>query len=156
MASDFEAAQEAVKKLGLDLVQVIRDTHSETAMKLGVLLDNYFELALKAHMWRNNIPVNDGMFKNNGELSTLDKKIKRARTYKLIDRTRLDDADLVRKIRNKFGHEREKLHFDSGTIAALAEKLSTYADAQTNQDAILDAVGKITDELTKVVRQGGP
>jgi DNA-binding MltR family transcriptional regulator len=147
MASDYEAAAQAVKKLGLDLAQVLRDTHAETAMKLGVLLDNFFEIALKARMLKNNEPVSDGMFKGDGGLATLHKKIKRARTLKLINTAALNDADLVRKIRNDFGHEREKLHFDSAKIVSSASKLSTYENAETNQDAILKAVGKITDEL---------
>jgi DNA-binding MltR family transcriptional regulator len=82
------------------------------------------------------------MFKGNGELATLHKKIKRARTLKLIDTVALNDADLVRKIRNDFGHEREKLHFDSAKIVSSTSRLSTYENAETNQDAILKAVDK--------------
>jgi DNA-binding MltR family transcriptional regulator len=152
MVSDYEVAAQALKKIGLDLAQVLRDTHAETAIKLGVLLNEFFELALKAKMLENNKPINDRMFKGDGELATLHKKIKKARSLKLIDAVALNDADLVRKIRNDFGHEREKLHFDSAKIASSASKLSTYKSAGTNQDSILNAVDKITNQLRNTVK----
>lgn len=152
MASDYEVAARAVNKLGLDLGQVLRDTHAQTAMKLGVLLGEFFALALKIRILKSGKPVNDGMFKGDGELATLHKKIRRARSLKLIDAVTLNDADFVRKIRNDFCHEREKLHFDSARIVSLASKLSTYENAETNQDAILKAVDKITDQLRSAVK----
>ena len=154
MASDLDKAAKEPGKFGLDLTQVLRDTHTETAMKLGVLLGNYFEIALKARMLRNNESMNEQMFQGSGELATLHKKVQKARSLKLIDKIVLNDADLVRKIRNNFGHEREKLHFDSAKTVALAKQLSTYESAETNQDAILAAVRKITEQLENTVKNG--
>lgn len=138
---------EELKDYGLDLAAVLRDTHAETMMRVGSLLDEFFELALKTKILKNCEKINESVFRGHGKLSSLASKIKKAHSLKLIDDVAFSDATLVRKIRNEFGHLKEKLHFDSAKVVALAEKLSTYQDANSNQDAILAANSKVIDQL---------
>ena len=65
----------------------------------------------------------------------------------MLDDTAFKDAHLLRRIRNKFAHRNERLHFDSPKIVAMAKQLSTYEKAESNQSAILDAVSNIVDQL---------
>jgi hypothetical protein len=79
-------------------------------------------------------------------------KICRAKEVNLISQAAISDATVLRKIRNKFAHAKESLHFDSSKIVELNQRLSTYGSAETNQDAIIAAVSSVTDELKAVVR----
>jgi DNA-binding MltR family transcriptional regulator len=124
----------ALEKYGVNLVDVVRDTHADTMIRVSSLLNA-------------GQKVNERMFKRDGELATLEKKINKAKDLNLLDDTAFTDAHLVRRIRNKFAHRRERLHFDSSKVVALARQLSTYEKAESNQDAILKAVSTIVDQL---------
>ena len=63
-----------------------------------------------------------------------------------------EDAHLVRRIRNKFAHANEKLHFDSAKTVALAKQLSTYEAATSNQEAFLKAAGNVSEQAAKAVK----
>jgi hypothetical protein len=152
MTPGLEKAAEELKKVGLDLAQVLRDTHTETAVKLGGLLEGHLEIAIRAKMMRNNEPIDEKIFKPRGELDNLDKKIRRAQKLKLIDSVGYRDATQLRKIRNSFAHEKEKVHFDSAVIVAFAKNLSTYESAENNQTAILKAASNVMDQLEKSVK----
>jgi DNA-binding MltR family transcriptional regulator len=151
MESQFYKASEELKKLGLDLTQLLRDAHTETAIKLRSILEDFLETAIRARMVKNNEPIDERIFKANGELSNLAKKIKRAKRLNLIDNVAFKDVTLLRKIGNSFAHDREKINFDSAVIVACAKDLSTYGAAETNQHAILTATNNVTEQLKKSV-----
>ncbi len=153
MASEFDKlAEELKKQVGLDLADVLRGTHAETVMIVTSLIDETLELALRSKFLAEMEPVNDRMFKGNGRLGTLEKRIDAAHQLKLIDDATRDDAHLVRRIRNKFAHTREKLHFDSGKTVALVKQLSTYEAATSNQEAFLKATENISEQAAKAVK----
>ena len=137
----------ALEKFGVNLVDVVRDTHADTMIRVSSLLEEIFELSIRMAMLNAGQKVNERMFKRDGELATLEKKINKAKDLNLLDDTAFTDAHLVRRIRNKFAHRRERLHFDSSKVVALARQLSTYEKAESNQDAILKAVSTIVDQL---------
>ena len=137
----------ALEKFGVNLVDVVRDTHADTMIRVSSLLEEIFELSIRMAMLNAGQKVNDRMFTRDGELATLEKKINKAKDLNLLDDTAFTDAHLVRRIRNKFAHRRERLHFDSSKVVALARQLSTYEKAESNQDAILKAVSTIVDQL---------
>jgi DNA-binding MltR family transcriptional regulator len=88
------------------------------------------------------------MFRGNGKFSKLYGKIEESNDLKLIDKVTYEDATLLRKIRNEFGHGKSKLHFDSPQIVEFVKRLSTYDGAEFNQDAILAACTKVVDHLS--------
>jgi DNA-binding MltR family transcriptional regulator len=103
-------------------------------------------------MTKNNEAIDERMFEGNGELATLEKKIRKAHSLKLIDDVAFGDATLVRKIRNNFAHAKQKLNFDNTKTVALAKQLSTHESATSNQEAIFTATSKVTEQLEKTVR----
>ena len=145
--SDNAKMAKALEKFGVNLVDVVRDTHADTMIRVSSLLEEIFELSIRMAMLNAGQKVNERMFKRDGELATLEKKINKAKDLNLLDDTAFTDAHLVRRIRNKFAHRRERLHFDSSKVVALARQLSTYEKAESNQDAILKTVSTIVDQL---------
>jgi hypothetical protein len=152
MPSKPDELAEELKRHGLDLVEVLRDTNAETALRAAGLVSGTLEIALRWKLLVENKQANDRMFKGNGALATFEKRINEAHRLKLIDDVTRKDAHLVRRIRNEFAHTREKLHFDSSKVTALAEQLSTYEAATSNQDAFLKAAGSVSDQAQKTVR----
>jgi hypothetical protein len=145
--SDNDALAEELKKHGVDLATVVRETHADTMIRVASLLEETFELALRNNMLKSGQKINERMFKRDSELGTLAKKIDKAGDLTLLDGVAFADAHLVRKIRNKFAHRTERLHFDSRSVVELARQLSTYEKAEFNQDAILTAVSNVVSQL---------
>lgn len=145
--SDNHKMAEALEKYGVNLVDVVRDTNADTMIRVSSLMEETFELAIRMAMLKTGQKVNERMFKRDGELATLERKINKAKELNLLVDTAFKDAHLVRMIRNEFAHRRERLHFDSPKIVAMARQLSTYEKAEFNQNAILEAVSNIVDQL---------
>jgi hypothetical protein len=97
-------AKELKEQFGLDLADVLRGTHAETATVVASLVGDMLELALRSKLLVEKKPANDAMFEGNGTLGTLHKRINKAHELNLIDDVTRDDAHLVRRIRNDFGH----------------------------------------------------
>jgi DNA-binding MltR family transcriptional regulator len=121
-------------------------------MLVASLVGETLELALRAKLLAQHKPVNDKMFKGEGSLATLEKRVEAAHTLELIDDMTREDAHLVRRIRNKFAHATQKLHFDSAKAVALTKQLSTYEAATSNQDAFLKAAGNVSEQAIKSVK----
>lgn len=153
MARDLKEAAEILKEHGLDFARLIQDTHAETMLRLGTLLDGFLEIVLKTHALKAGKPLNDKVFLKGGKLEKLGAKIKKASDLGLLDDETYSDADSLREIRNEFGHLKTKVHFDSPVIVSWAKQLSTYEGAESNQAAILAAVTKVTDRLRAVAKQ---
>jgi DNA-binding MltR family transcriptional regulator len=152
MSSELGRLSEELKKQGLDLAEVLRGTHAQTAIVVASLVGEMLELALRSKLLAEKKQVNDQMFKGNGSLATLEKRIDAAHNLKLIDDVTCEDAHLVRRIRNEFAHEKEKLHFDSKKTVALAKQLSTYEAATSNQEAFLKAADNVSDQAAKALK----
>jgi DNA-binding MltR family transcriptional regulator len=98
--------------------------------------------------------INEKMFAKNGKLGTFGAKIQKAKNLGLLDDGQSSDADILREIRNEFGHRDSKIHFDSPEIVQLAQKLSTYGAADSVQSAIFAATDKVMAPLKSYVKQG--
>jgi hypothetical protein len=88
-------------------------------------------VAIKAKLTTDGKSVNERMFKT-GQYATLENRIDRAHELGLIDEVTRDDAHLMRRARNKFGHAKDRMHFDSDQIVALLKQMSTYEAAEHN------------------------
>lgn len=147
MARDLNEVADVLSEYGLDLTTVLQDTHAETMLRLGTLLDECLEIVLKTHMLKNGKVLSEKLFQKRGKLETLAAKIRKAKDLGLLDAETHKDADILREIRNEFGHLKAKVHFDSPVIVTWVKQLSTYEGAKSNQDAILAAVTTVTDRL---------
>lgn len=153
MARDLlSEAAGLLKEHGLDLTKVLQDTHAETMLRLGTLLDECLEIVLRTHMLKNGKAPNEKLFQKRGKFETIAAKIKKANDLGLLNAATFKDAGLLREIRNEFGHLKSKVHFDSPEILTWVKQLSTYEAAESNQAAILAAVTKITDHLKAAVK----
>ena len=157
MAGESENAKlfAELQKYGVDLGTVVRDTHADTMIRCMSLFDEALEITIKLDMLNRGEKFNERMFKHHGELATLEKKINKAKGLNLIDDVARDDAHLLRKIRNRFAHRRERLHFDSPRVVEFARQLSTYEKAEHNQAAILAAQSNVHEQLMKGWRKAG-
>jgi DNA-binding MltR family transcriptional regulator len=153
MARDLNEAIDILKEHGLDFAAILRDTNAETMLRLGTLLDEFLELALKGHRVRSGKPVNEKVFQRGGKLEKLGLKITKAKNLGLLDETAFKDAGLLREIRNEFGHLKTKVHFESPEISKWVEQLSTDEEAEHNQAIIFAAMTKVTDQLRASMRQ---
>jgi len=152
MARDLSEAFDIFKENGIDLGQWVLDTHAETMIRLGTLLDGFLEIALKARTVRIGGVVKDELYQKGGELQTLGAKIKKAKNVGILYEATWKDADTLREIRNEFGHLKTKVNFDSPEIEKWAKSLSTYEEGKPNQAAILGAMTKVTDRLRASVK----
>lgn len=140
-------------KFGLNEAEILRDTHAQTAMRIAAIVGDTLVLAIKAKLTADGKPVNQRMFRHMGQYATLENRINGAYELGLIDEVTKDDAHLMRRARNKFGHAGDRLHFDSEKIVALLKQMSTYEAAKHNQDAFLHAAGNVSEQVAKVVKQ---
>jgi len=147
---DDDKMAEALKKYGINLADLVRDTNADTMMRVMHQTGEMLELAIKISMVKSGQKFNERMFQRGRDLATLDSKIKKAKELNLIDDVACKDAHLLRRIRNKFAHRKERLHFDSPSVVELARQLSTYENAEFNQDAILAADLNIIEQIKKV------
>jgi DNA-binding MltR family transcriptional regulator len=130
MVRDLTEAAEILKEHGLDLTKLLQDTHCETMLRLGMLLDQCLELVLKKYMLKSGNSVNDKTFQKGGKLYTLGSKIKKAKDIGLLDEETHKDADTLREIRNEFGHLKAKVHFDSDRIVVWVKQLGLAAGSE--------------------------
>jgi hypothetical protein len=68
MEADTEALFKGLKeKFGLDFADVIRDTHSGTAMRAASIIGDTLVLAIKSKLLAEGKPLNERMFKKDGQ-----------------------------------------------------------------------------------------
>jgi DNA-binding MltR family transcriptional regulator len=142
-----ELAAALKEKYEIDLSDLFRDTHASTAMRIASIVEDALKDAIKFKLRADRKTVAKGLFKGKGKYATLEKKINGAHKLKLIDDTTRDDAHLMRLVRNEFGHEESRLHFDSDNIVELLSQMSTYEAAEHNQDAYLQASDNVMTQL---------
>lgn len=88
---------EALNKYGINLADVVRDTHADTMIRVSHLTEETFELAIKLKMIKLGEKINELVFKPDGELGTLYKKIEKAKELGLIDEVGYKDAHLLQR-----------------------------------------------------------
>jgi hypothetical protein len=152
MARDLSEAFDILKEHDIDLGQWVLDTNAETMLRIGSLLDEFLEIALKVRTVRIGGTVQDEPYQKDGKLQTLGAKITKAKNVGILDEATWKDADMLREIRNEFGHPKTKVNFDSPEIEKWAKRLSTYDETKPNQAAILGAMTKVTDRLRASVK----
>ena len=86
MDADTEALFKGLKeKFGLDFADVLRDTHSGTAMRVASIVGDTLALGIKSKLLAEGKAANERMFKKDGQYGTLEKRIDGAHELGLID-----------------------------------------------------------------------
>lgn len=90
----------------------------------------------------------DLLFDNNGPLGTFSSKILMSFSLGLISKIELDDLQIIRKIRNEFGHSSSILNFESNKFKAQCNNLKLVHKSQNNpRNKFITAVGFISGRL---------
>jgi DNA-binding MltR family transcriptional regulator len=147
-------AKRELEQRGINLDQLLRDTHAGVALVLCSLLDDVFERALRAAMSHlSNIVLNE-LLTGYGPLSRLSAKIEIAYGMKLVTAQQCSDARLIRKIRNKFAHVAKRLDFGSKEIVQIGAQLSTYDKQKEDvRDAYIKAMDAILTQLYREIEK---
>jgi DNA-binding MltR family transcriptional regulator len=153
MPRDIKIAVEILAEHGLDLQQLIQDTHAETMITIGSLLDEALQLAISACRLSRGQDVDDRTFQKGGKLETLGAKIRKAHNYGLLNDVEFKDATILREIRNEFGHLRAKLNFDSPKIDEWVSDLSTFDPVASNQNNIFSVTTSVMEPLRTYVKK---
>ena len=94
--SENDKMAEALKKYGVNLVDLVRDTNADTMIRVSSLMEESFKLAMQMAMLKTGQKVNERMFKRNGERATLERKIRKAKELNLLDDTAFEEGPLGR------------------------------------------------------------
>ncbi|MFB9080170.1 MltR family transcriptional regulator [Flavobacterium procerum] len=88
-------------------------------------LDNEIQNLLKSKLVGSKKFI-EKLFEFNGPIGTLSSKIKLAFSIGLICKELMDDLELLRKIRNQFGHSYEPINFKTQSIHDNIQKLKGH------------------------------
>lgn len=152
MPRDLQIAVDILAEHGLDFRQLIQDSHAETMMRIGSLMDETLEVAIRAYRLSRGQADQDKIFQRGGKLDTLAAKMKKAHDYGLLSDVEFNDATVLRMIRNEFGHLKAKLHFDSPKIDELVRGFSTFDPEASSQSNVFAATTSVMEPLRGVVK----
>ncbi len=85
------------------------------ALMAASFLENEIESLLKTKLIGNNSLIKE-LFSFNGPLGTFSSKIKMAYSLGLISKYTMTDLNIIRRIRNSFGHEYKPISFETKEI----------------------------------------
>jgi len=106
------------------LVEVYHnDTDRAAAVLAAAFLDAYLAEFLRFHLVKD--PLVEELFQNAGPLSSLYSRARCAYAMGLIQRSLLDDIELIRKVRNHFAHHPADTSFSAAPVRDICRSLST-------------------------------
>lgn len=88
-------------------------------------LESELEKVIKDKFVGSNAQINE-LFEFNGPLGTFSSKIKLSFCIGVINKQSFNDLDLIRRIRNEFGHEYEPIDFTTEKIKNRIDNLSLH------------------------------
>ncbi|MBS1624314.1 MAG: hypothetical protein JST83_09865 [Bacteroidetes bacterium] len=110
-------------------------------------LDCLLEDLLKAKMLGSQKHVN-GLFELNGPLATLSSRILISYSLGIISKYEMEDFQIVRKIRNEFGHSFEIIDFESSKIKSYCNNFKLHVPtAGTNRDKFISVISYLAGAL---------
>lgn len=127
MAALTEAERnDAIKRLGEVVGELVLDSQASTAIVFSSILEEHLRAAMAVKMPNINNRVGKVLFEGYGPLATFRSKIDLAYALAILTKEQFDDAHNIRKIRNKFAHTSKKVNFETPTVIEICKRLSTY------------------------------
>jgi DNA-binding MltR family transcriptional regulator len=135
-----------------ELLDKIKDavvkSHAGTCMLMAAIVEDYLERAIRLDLPKLTGKLAKKWFGTYGPISSLAAKIEFAFVLEIIQEEIRDDADTIRRIRNKFAHTANWVSFQSQEIVEMCKKLSTFKEGDTDMQAVyISAVTKVIDEV---------
>jgi DNA-binding MltR family transcriptional regulator len=144
---------EMLKRQGMDIEAVIKQSQAGSVLIMAQQLDNLLEHVLTEVMQPVKKDDWNTLFRGTGPLSVFSSKIRIAYGFGLLSKEASVDAHLVRGIRNKFAHAEERISFDSDEIKELLKKLSTAGKDVKPKDAFVHVIEKISRHLIQALHE---
>jgi hypothetical protein len=162
MAGEDKDAGEATSVSRDDLRALVQgalglllDSEASSAIRYTSLMEDHLRIALCLKMPNMDRSMEGILFEGYGPLSTLRSKIDIALALDVLSDALHQDAQTIRKIRNKFAHSPKNLGLGSDTVIQLCRNLSTFdADEKRLLKIFGAAIQKITDHLAKQIEVG--
>lgn len=101
------------------------ETDRGCALMAASFLENELSDLLKKKLVGTKTQL-DSLFEFNGPLGTFSSKIKICYSLGFISKTVMDDLDLIRKIRNEFGHDYNPIDFSTEAIKNRISNLKSH------------------------------
>jgi DNA-binding MltR family transcriptional regulator len=114
-----------------DLAVIIQDmklhTDTATAVVLASRVEDYLQAAIQTKM-RDDLSSTliEKLFKGYGPLNSFSGKIDVAYAFSMFGVDIYNDLRAIKDIRNKFAHSKNVIHFESGELAPLLQKLTGW------------------------------
>jgi DNA-binding MltR family transcriptional regulator len=109
--------------------ELSKETDRGCALMAASFLDYEIESLLRSKLVGNKKHL-DSLFDFNGPLGSFSARIKMAYSIGLISKEIMADLDIIRKIRNEFGHKYEPISFESRLInSQIANLKHTFHNA---------------------------
>lgn len=131
--------EEKIKKIAEDTKvvmafrkELLKETDRGCALMVGSYLEYELELLLKEKLVGRKKSFDD-LFQFNGPLGTFSSKIKMCYAIGLISKETHDELELIRKIRNDFGHEFEAISFSTNQIKERINNLKQHTHPTTDR-----------------------
>lgn len=105
--------------------ELSKETDRGCALMAASFLDYTLEKTLRDKLVGNKNHL-DRLFDFNGPLGTFSSRIKLSYSIGLIPKEIMNDLDLIRKVRNEFGHKYEPITFDTPLISNWLNNLKTH------------------------------
>lgn len=146
----FSAKNKLPKELmdaSLEYFSVRKELITESNRGCALLATSQLEIALEK-LLRKKIVGNkkhkDSLFNLNGSLGTFSSKVQISYSIGLISKIEKDDLNLIRKIRNEFGHSYRIIDFEDEKIKLFCDKIQLYRPSnKTNRSKFLSSVSFI-------------
>ncbi|MFT6921385.1 MAG: DNA-binding MltR family transcriptional regulator [Crocinitomicaceae bacterium] len=113
----------------------------------ALLAASQLELALENLLRKKLVGTKkhkDSLFSFNGCLGTFSSRIQLSYSLGLISKLDKDDLDLIRKIRNEFGHSHQVIDFDFPKVSSLCKRMNYIRNSnKSNRSNFLTCVSNI-------------
>ncbi|MDI9867893.1 MltR family transcriptional regulator [Flectobacillus roseus] len=127
--------------------ELLKESDRGCALLAASHLDFLLTKMLKSKLLGSNKHL-DSLFDNNGPLGTFSSKILMSFSLGLISKVELDDLQIIRKIRNEFGHSISIINFESDKFKGQCHNLQLVHGSQNNpRSKFITSVGFISGGL---------
>ncbi|SEO20407.1 Mannitol repressor [Flavobacterium sp. CF108] len=142
---------EEVQKSTLDWVVFRSELTKESARGCALLAASHIDFLLEEAMRSKLVGTNkqlQALFDFNGPLGTFSSRILLSYSIGLISKSYVHDLQIIRKIRNEFGHSPSIIDFENPKICALCNNLKLTVDLKRDNKAkFITSVAFITGSL---------
>lgn len=150
--TNLKSLPEDVQKDIIDWIGFRRELTIESDRGCALLAASHLDFLLQEMLKSKMVGTNKqlkALFDFNGALGTFSSRIQIAYSIGLLSKTYVNDLQIIRKIRNEFGHSPSVIDFDNEKISGLCNNLDlAVLSNKTNKAKFITSVAFISGGLT--------